>query len=80
MGATLQLQSTGSRAFGLQQLLRVGSVVAAPRLYSTGPVAVAQLLPGLWDLPGSGIKPVSPTLAGRFFTSESPGKPMILVF
>ena len=32
VGATLQLQSTGSRALGLQQLLRVGSVVAAPRL------------------------------------------------
>ena len=28
----------------------------------------------MWDLPGSGIKPVSPALAGRFFTTESPGK------
>ena len=24
---------------------------------------------------GSGIEPVSPALAGRFFTTESPGKP-----
>ena len=24
----------------------------------------------MWDLPGQGIKPVSPTLAGRFFTTE----------
>ena len=28
-----------------------------------------------WDLPGSGIKPVSPALAGNFFTTEPPGKP-----
>ena len=24
----------------------------------------------MWNLPGSGIKPVSPALAGRFFTTE----------
>ena len=34
----------------------------------------ASLLCGMWDLPRSGIKPVSPALAGRFFT-EPPGKP-----
>ena len=34
----------------------------------------------MWDLPGSGIKPVSPTLAGRFFTTEPPGKPTNLIF
>ena len=28
----------------------------------------------LWDLPRSGIKPVSPALVGRFFTTEPPGK------
>ena len=27
----------------------------------------------MWDLPGSGIKPTSPALAGRFFTTEPPG-------
>ena len=27
------------------------------------------------DLPDPGIKPLSPTLAGRFFTTEPPGKP-----
>ena len=26
------------------------------------------------DLPDPGIKPMSPTLAGRFFTTEPPGK------
>ena len=29
----------------------------------------------MWDLLGSGIEPVSPALAGRFFTTEPPGKP-----
>ena len=31
-----------------------------------------------WDLPRLGIQPVSPTLAGRFFTMEPPGKPLVL--
>ena len=29
----------------------------------------------MWDLPGSGIEPVFPALAGGFFTTEPPGKP-----
>ena len=29
------------------------------------------------DLPDPGIKPTSPTLAGGFFTTEPPGKPLI---
>ena len=33
------------------------------------------MLRGTWDLPGSEIKPVSPALAGGFFTTEPPGKP-----
>ena len=32
----------------------------------------------MWDLPDSGIKPVSPGLAGGFFTAEPPGKPVTL--
>ena len=35
--------------------------------------------PSPGDLPNSGIEPVfpvAPALAGRFFTSESPGKPL----
>ena len=31
----------------------------------------------MWDLPESEIKPMSPVLAGRFFTTEPPGKPTI---
>ena len=31
--------------------------------------------PFLGDLPDTGIESASPTLAGRFFTTEPPGKP-----
>ena len=31
--------------------------------------------PSPGDLPNPGIEPTSPTLAGRFFTTEPPGKP-----
>ena len=32
---------------------------------------------GMWDLSGSEIEPMSPTLTSRFFTTEPPGKPKI---
>jgi len=31
--------------------------------------------PSPGDIPDPGIEPISPTLAGRFFTTEPPGKP-----
>ena len=34
--------------------------------------------PSPGNLPGPGIKPRSPALAGRFFTTEAPGKPEYL--
>ena len=34
----------------------------------------------MWDLPRPEIEPVSPSLAGRFFTTEPPEKPLIQVF
>ena len=34
----------------------------------------AQLLLSMWDLPRPGIKPMSPAPAGRFLTTEPPGK------
>ena len=40
----------------------------------------AKLLHRMWDHPGPGIKPVSSALAGRFFTTEPPGKPLLLLF
>ena len=32
-----------------------------------------------WDLPGPGMEPVSPALAGRFFPTEAPGKPLLRI-
>ena len=32
-------------------------------------------LRGMWDLPGPGLEPVSPALAGGFLTTAPPGKP-----
>ena len=43
------------------------------RLSSCG--SRAQLLHGMWDLPGPGLEPVSPALAGRLSTTAPPGKP-----
>ena len=43
------------------------------RLSSCG--SRAQLLHDMWDLPGPGLEPLSPALAGRFLTTEPPGKP-----
>ena len=34
----------------------------------------------MWDLPGSGIEPVSPALAGGFLTTGPPGKLAFLFF
>ena len=31
------------------------------------------------DLPNPGMVPVFPALAGRFFTTEPPGKPIVIV-
>ena len=33
----------------------------------------------MWDLPGPGLEPVSPALAGGFLTTVPPGKPEIHV-
>ena len=44
------------------------------RLSSCG--SRAQLLRGMWDPPGPGLKPVSPALAGRLSTTVPPGKPL----
>ena len=49
------------------------SVVVARGLGSCG--ARAWLLRAMWDLPGPGLEPVSPALAGRFLTTVPPGKP-----
>ena len=50
-------------AHGIQS---IGSIVVAH--------ACASLLRGMWDLPGSGIKPTCLALTAGFFTTEPPGK------
>ena len=75
----------GARALGTQF-----SVVAAHRLSSCGSRALelrlsscgaqALLLHGMWDLPGPGIEPMSPALAGRFLTTVPPGKSYSLYY
>ena len=50
-----------------------GSQILEHRLSSCD--TQAQLPRGKWDLPGSRIEPVSPALAGDFFTTEPRGKP-----
>ena len=57
-----------ARALGVR-----ASVTAARRLSSCG--ARAWLLHHMCDLPGLGMEPLSPALAGRFFTTEPPRKP-----
>ena len=71
----LLLQSMGSRARGL---ISFSSQDVEHRLSSFG--IWAYLLCHTWDLPGSGIKPVSPALADRFFSTEPPGKALFLFF
>ena len=36
-----------------------------------------KLLHGMWDLPGPGIEPVFPALAGGFLTTAPPGNSLI---
>ena len=65
----LLLQSMGSRHRGFSSC---GSRALERRLSSCG--AWAQLLCGMWDLPGPGLEPVSPALADRFLTTVPLGK------
>ena len=67
------LQSTGSGVRRLQQL-PTWALEHGPESCGAG----AQLLRGEWDLPGPGIEPVSPALAGGFFTIKPPGKPQVM--
>ena len=59
-------QNTGSGARGPRELGLPGSSERA------------QLLCTMWGLPGSGTEPVSPAMAGGFFTTELPGRPLLL--
>ena len=89
VGVTLHFSAGASHCSGFscrtQVLGAQASVVAARRLRSCGSwapewgvfiscCAPAQLLHGMWNLPGPGIKPVSPALASRFLATALPGK------
>ena len=88
-GATLRCGARASRCGGFSccgawALGAWASVVVAHGLSSCGSWALecrlsscgtrAQLLRGMWDLPGPGIEPVSPALAGGYLTTALPGK------
>lgn len=64
----------------LQPLQCVGSVAMSRGRQSAGSVFVAQasLLLGVRHLPGPGIEPVSPELAGLFSIPELPGKSLVI--
>ena len=64
----LLLRSMGSRCLGFSSC---GSRALERRLSSCG--ARALLLRSMWDLPGPGLEPMSPALAGGFLTTV-PGK------
>ena len=63
--------SCGARALESCRLLQLW-LSGSNRISSCG--LWAQLLCGTWDLPGPGVEPVSPALAGRFLTTRPPGK------
>ena len=58
----------------LAGFISCGSWALERRLSSCG--ARAQLLRGMWDLPGPGLKLVSPALTGGFSATAPPGKPL----
>ena len=78
----LSLATGYSLAAVCELLLAVASLVAEHGLEGTlATIAVApraELPHSMWELPSPGIKPVSPGLAGGFFTIEPPGKPHLL--
>ena len=69
-------QAPGTRASVVVAggLSSCGSWALERRLSSCG--ARALLLCGMWDLPGAGLEPVSPALAGGCLTIVPPGKPL----
>ena len=67
------LYGTWASVVAVSGLSSCGSWALEYRLNSCGSQAL--LLHDMWDLPRPGIKPMSPALAGRFFTTEPPEKP-----
>ena len=75
LGLRCYVQASHGGGFSCCEAQALGawaSVVAAHGLSSCG--TQAQLLCGMWDLPGPGLEHVSPALAGRLLTTVPPGK------
>ena len=72
------LSSCGTWALGHMGFGSYGPWALERRLSSCG--ARALLLCGMWDLPGPGLEPVSPALAGGFLNTAPPGKSTYDVF
>ena len=71
----LELMGFSNCATEAQELWCPGSKAEAQQFG-----AQAQLFHGMWDPPGPGIKRASPSLAGRLFITELPGKLLGFVF
>ena len=72
-GFSLAVASRGSSLAGMCRfLVVVASLVTGHRLQSTGSIIgpTGLVAPGRGDLPGIGIEPTSPALAGGFFSTE----------
>ena len=79
----VELRRGGSPLVAVCGLLPAAASFAEHRLrvclWSAVSIVAANslLLRGTWDLPGTGIKPLSPAAVGKFFTSEPQGKLLI---
>ena len=69
-----RLQNVPASVGAVQGLSGCSSWALKHRLNSCG--AWAQLICNMCDLPRPGIDPMSSALAGGFFTTEPPGKPL----
>ena len=56
----------------------MGYILPGPSVHGISQARVMERVPfpSPGDLPDPGMEPVSPALAGGFFTSESQGKPL----
>lgn len=86
-GAPLSLQCVVFLLWGLRlckaQALLLGPQqlqCGAQQLWLRSSRAQAQLLRGMWAHPGPGIESTFPALTGRFFSTGSPGKSLMLFF
>ena len=70
-GFSLEAESWGYSLAAMQASCRTGFSCCGAQVLEHGLNSC-----GTWDLPGPGIEPVSPALAGRVFTTEPPGKPL----